>query len=73
MQATAVAIEENYLTEKQGLLSWFFTTDHKRIAILYTASVTLFFMLGGLFALQNLWFRARHTCSRGWACWRLLC
>ncbi len=51
MQATAVAIEENYLTEKQGLLSWFFTTDHKRIAILYTASVTLFFMLGGFFAL----------------------
>ncbi len=51
MQATAIAIEENYLTEKQGLLSWFFTTDHKRIAILYTASVTLFFMLGGFFAL----------------------
>ncbi len=51
MQATAVALEKNYLTEKEGLLSWFFTTDHKRIAILYTASVTAFFMLGGFFAL----------------------
>ena len=51
MQATAVATEKNYLTEKEGLLSWFFTTDHKRIGILYTASVTAFFMLGGFFAL----------------------
>jgi cytochrome c oxidase subunit 1 len=51
MQATVAIAEENYLTEEQGLLSWFLTTDHKRIAILYTASVTLFFMLGGFFAL----------------------
>ena len=51
MQAAVAIAEKNYLTEDQGLLSWFFTTDHKRIAILYTASVTLFFMLGGFFAL----------------------
>ena len=43
--------KKNYLTDKQGLLSWFFTTDHKRIGILYTASITAFFFLGGAFAL----------------------
>jgi cytochrome c oxidase subunit 1 len=42
---------KNYLTEKQGILSWFFSTDHKRIAILYTASITVFFFIGGFFAL----------------------
>ncbi|MBV8832778.1 MAG: cytochrome c oxidase subunit I [Acidobacteriaceae bacterium] len=51
IETAGIHIEKNYLTEKQGLLSWFFTTDHKRIAILYTASVTAFFFLGGFFAL----------------------
>lgn len=50
-QAIATKLELNYLTEKQGLLSWFLTTDHKRIGILYTASVTALFFLGGFFAL----------------------
>ncbi len=44
-------VAENYLTEKQGILSWLLTTDHKRIAILYTISITAFFFLGGFFAL----------------------
>src|SRR6185436_16359986 len=30
--------------------SWLFTTDHKRIALLYLASVSVMFLLGGLFA-----------------------
>jgi cytochrome c oxidase subunit 1 len=30
--------------------SWLFTTDHKRIALLYLASITLFFLAGGAFA-----------------------
>jgi cytochrome c oxidase subunit 1 len=51
IQAVRAETEKNYLNEKQGLLSWFITTDHKRIAILYTASITLFFLLGGIFAL----------------------
>ncbi len=42
---------KNYFDAKQGILSWLFTTDHKRIGILYTASITAFFFLGGLFAL----------------------
>ncbi|PJF38757.1 MAG: cytochrome c oxidase subunit I, partial [Phototrophicales bacterium] len=31
--------------------SWLLTTDHKRIAILYLISITIFFIIGGLFAL----------------------
>src|SRR6185437_13185940 len=41
----------NYLSERQGILSWLLTTDHKRIGLLYTASITAFFFVGGIFAL----------------------
>ena len=37
----------NYLTEDYRLRSWFFTTDHKRVAILFAATITLFFFVGG--------------------------
>ena len=33
--------------EETGLRSWLLTTDHKRIALLYFASITVFFFLGG--------------------------
>src|SRR3569833_1157064 len=39
--------EANYLTEDNSLRSWFFTTDHKRVAVLYFAGITLFFFIGG--------------------------
>jgi cytochrome c oxidase subunit I len=39
--------ERNYLTADNSLHSWFFTTDHKRVAILYFAGITLFFFIGG--------------------------
>ena len=52
IEAVHTRVEKNYLTEKQGVLSWLFTTDHKRIAILYTASITVLFFLGGFFALM---------------------
>jgi len=41
----------NYLNVKDSWQSWLFTTDHKRIAILYLISITAFFFLGGLFAM----------------------
>ncbi|NIR51486.1 cytochrome c oxidase subunit I [candidate division KSB1 bacterium] len=41
---------QNYLTAGYSAKSWLLTTDHKRIAILYLISITLFFFLGGLFA-----------------------
>ena len=51
--ATAVLTgeRENYLNKEYGISSWLLTTDHKRIALLYLISVTLFFFVGGFFAL----------------------
>jgi len=40
----------NYLNAGFSAKSWLLTVDHKRIAILYLISITLFFFLGGLFA-----------------------
>jgi cytochrome c oxidase subunit I len=42
---------KNYLNASYGVRSWLLTRDHKRIALLYLASITFFFFLGGLFAL----------------------
>ena len=47
---TAVEPREHYLNAGYGVKSWLLTTDHKRIALLYLASITLFFVLGGAFA-----------------------
>ena len=41
----------DYLNDGYGIKSWLLTRDHKRIALLYLASITLFFVLGGIFAL----------------------
>jgi cytochrome c oxidase subunit I len=40
----------DYLNVDYGVKSWLLTVDHKRIAILYLVSVTIMFVLGGLFA-----------------------
>src|SRR5215212_7762401 len=40
----------NYLNDEYGVLSWLLTRDHKRIAILYAFSVTIFFAVGGVIA-----------------------
>lgn len=40
----------NYLNNGYGLKSWLLTKDHKRIAVLYIISISIFFALGGLFA-----------------------
>lgn len=42
-----VAREPSYLTDPPGWTAWLTTTDHKRIAILYMVTVTLFFFVGG--------------------------
>src|SRR6266853_481058 len=41
---------EDYLNATYGIRSWLLTTEHKRIALLYLASVTFFFFIGGAFA-----------------------
>src|SRR5215475_10828224 len=38
----------SYLEAGHTLISWLTTTDHKRIAILYAVSITLFFFIGGI-------------------------
>ena len=47
MSITADSERISYLTEQNTIRSWLLTTDHKRIALLYFASITLFFFLGG--------------------------
>jgi len=42
--------KKNYLTNGTTLKSWLLTKDHKRIAIMYLITVSLFFMVGGLYA-----------------------
>ncbi len=42
---------DSYLTHRRGLMSWLFTLDHKRIAIMYMVAVLASFLLGGIFAL----------------------
>ncbi|MBN8904150.1 MAG: cbb3-type cytochrome c oxidase subunit I, partial [Rhodospirillales bacterium] len=37
----------SYLEDGKTLRSWLLTTDHKRIAILYALSITVFFFIGG--------------------------
>src|SRR5262245_44874676 len=41
----------SFWTAQEGLASWLLTRDHKRIAILYLISVSVFFSLGSLFAM----------------------
>src|SRR6202007_1768343 len=55
MSSTPTAVNqmprEHYLNATYGIRSWLLTTDHKRIALLYLASVTFFFFVGGFFAM----------------------
>ncbi|MBX7216683.1 MAG: cbb3-type cytochrome c oxidase subunit I [Candidatus Kapabacteria bacterium] len=39
-----------YINAQLGIKSWLLTGDHKRIAILYLISISIFFALGGIFA-----------------------
>lgn len=41
----------NYWNVSYSIRSWLFTVDHKRIAVMYLMTITVFFLLGGLFAL----------------------
>ncbi|MCC6797014.1 MAG: cbb3-type cytochrome c oxidase subunit I [Candidatus Hydrogenedentes bacterium] len=48
--APAVMPKSHYANVRTTVMSWLFTVDHKRIAILYLISITVFFAVGGLFA-----------------------
>ncbi|HYC22070.1 MAG TPA: cytochrome c oxidase subunit I [Candidatus Bathyarchaeia archaeon] len=49
MEAARPAV--HYLNADYGVRSWLFTRDHKRIGLLYLASITAMFALGGMAAL----------------------
>jgi cytochrome c oxidase subunit 1 len=40
----------NYLTDGHTVRSWLLTKDHKRIAILYLISISIYFLIGGIAA-----------------------
>jgi len=44
---TEIESRVHYLNASYGIKSWLLTTDHKRIALLYLASITFFFFVGG--------------------------
>src|SRR5437868_8468643 len=47
---TLLGPPHHYLNDGYGIKSWLLTRDHKRIALLYLASVTIFFFVGGAMA-----------------------
>ena len=50
MSAVTAEVPLSYLGEAHTLSSWLFTRDHKRIAILFFISITVFFFIGGFAA-----------------------
>jgi cytochrome c oxidase subunit 1 len=48
----------NYLKASKGFLNWLVTVDHKRIGLMYLASILFFFIAGGTYAFlfrMELW------------------
>ena len=50
MTTITAELPTDYLTNGQTIRSWLLTTDHKRIALLFFASITFFFFIGGFAA-----------------------
>ena len=50
MASTLLLPPRHYLNDGYGIKSWLLTRDHKRIALLYLAAVTVFFFVGGAMA-----------------------
>jgi cytochrome c oxidase subunit I len=43
--------EKHYLNEETGIWAWLTTIDHKKIGLMYLASIAFFFFVGGMLAL----------------------
>ena len=50
MNTEVLQEREHYLNNGYGLKSWLLTKDHKRIAVLYFITISVFFAIGGVFA-----------------------
>ena len=64
MSATTIetsAFADSYLTDGFTIRSWLLTTDHKRIALLYLGSITMFFFIGGIAAALTFTWRQRRA------------
>ena len=47
LHETPADLGVNYLNASYGIRSWLLTKDHKRIGLLYLATITLMFFVGG--------------------------
>lgn len=43
--------EKHFLNQEKGIWAWMTTVDHKKIGIMYLASIAFFFFIGGVLAL----------------------
>ncbi|HLJ69782.1 MAG TPA: cbb3-type cytochrome c oxidase subunit I [Roseiarcus sp.] len=50
MAMIAAEIEPTYLDNEHTIASWLLTKDHKRIAMMFLVSITVFFFIGGIAA-----------------------
>ena len=50
MSTDTTTTRSSYLDAPYGVAAWLLTKDHKRIAMLYLMSITVFFAVGGMFA-----------------------
>ncbi len=50
LESQSGGLRENYLNADHSIQSWLLTVDHKRIAILYLISITIFFFMGSIAA-----------------------
>jgi cytochrome c oxidase subunit 1 len=50
MATITADVPANYVTSENTIRSWLLTKDHKRIALLFFASITFFFFIGGIAA-----------------------
>ncbi|HEX6843361.1 MAG TPA: cbb3-type cytochrome c oxidase subunit I [Stellaceae bacterium] len=50
MTTVTADLPASYLTKENTIASWLLTSDHKRIALLFFASITFFFFIGGFAA-----------------------
>lgn len=47
--------KNRYLNSQQNIRSWFLTLDHKRVALLYAATLSIFFLVGAIAAALMRW------------------
>ncbi|MCS6874042.1 MAG: cytochrome c oxidase subunit I [Pyrinomonadaceae bacterium] len=50
VEVRAEQTKPNYLNNGYSVWSWLFTKDHKRIAIMYLISISVIFLIGGIYA-----------------------